>query len=455
LIYDLVIKGGLIVTHKETIKGTLVIHNEKVVAILKDNEIINGKRVIDATGRYILPGLIDAHVHAGYGEPERETFEHVTQSAAAGGITTILEQPLSKPSTTNPKAYNDKKRDASSSCYVDFGLWGGLVPGNEDDLIPLSQLGTKAFKAFMCRCSNYPMSSDYVLLKGMQNIARIGGLLAVHAENDTMIYDYVDELKIEGENDISAYLKSHQPYTELEAIERFIFLTKLVPNAKGHIVHMSIPQGAEVIKQAKLEGIDITVETCPQYLALDESDLFAIGGVAKCDPPVRARALVDQLWHYVLNGTIDMIASDHSPHPFEKKLGYLDEFDRISEGVTSIQTLLPVMLTEGVHKRGMSLNQLVSLTSYNVAKIFGLLPEKGDLSPNSDGDFIILDLNEEWICKEEDMFYLNKHTPYMNRVFKGKIHAVFVRGHQVYQPNEVLSKPGFGKFYPMKIEKLH
>lgn len=451
MVYDLVIKDGWIVTHQETVKGTLVIHKEKVVSILSEEETVEGKYTINASGKYILPGLIDAHVHAGHGEPERESFGCVTRSAAAGGITTILEQPLSNPSTTNEKAYLAKKAAAKAECHVDFGLWGGLVPGNESDLETLHQLGGEAYKAFMCRCSNYPMSSDHVLYRGMQKIASLGGLLAVHAENDTMIYDYVDELKAIGKNDIEAYLKSHQPYTELEAIERFVFLMKLVPDIKGHIVHMSIPQGAEVIKLAKMQGIDITAETCPQYLALNENDLHEIGGVAKCDPPVRSHDLVEKLWEFVLDGTIDIIASDHSPHPYEKKLGHREEFDRISEGVTSIQTLLPVMLTEGVHGRGLSLNRLVSLTSYNVAKRFGLLPYKGQLTPGSDGDFIILDLNKEWVCKAEDMFYLNQHTPYDGRVFKGQVEATYVRGHRVYNPHEVLSDAGFGRYYPMRM----
>ncbi len=453
MIYDLVIKNGWIVTHQKTIQGTLVIHNEKIVSILDPEEPVQGKKVLDVTGKYILPGLIDAHVHAGHGEPERETFAHVSRSAAAGGITTILEQPLSNPSTTNEKAYMDKKVAAQAQCHVDFGLWGGLIPGNENDLAVLHQLGGEAYKAFMCRCSNYPMSNDHVLLRGMKKISKLGGMLAVHAENDTMIYDYVDELKEAGQNGIEAYLESHQPYTELEAIERFVFLMKLAPGIKGHIVHMSIPQGAEVIKQAKKQGVDISVETCPQYLALTDEDLLRIGGVAKCDPPVRSKELVEELWKSVLDGTIDIIGSDHSPHPYEKKLGFIEEFDKISEGVTSIQTLLPVMLTEGVHKREMTLNHLVALTSYNVARRFGLLPYKGQLEPGSDADFIVLDLDKEWVCKASDMFYLNQHTPYDKQVFKGKLEGTFVRGHQVYRPHEILNQEGFGRFYPMKMQR--
>jgi allantoinase len=451
MVFDLLIKGGRIVTADGTMDAMLAINGGKVAAIIQNGLDVDAREEYDASGKYILPGVVDVHTHCGHGDPDREDFVNASRAAAAGGITTMLEQPLSTPSTVTLKAYQDKLEAAGKKCVIDFGLWGGIVPGNYDELEKLYNAGGQALKAFMCRCSNYPMADDGTLLKGMQKVGELGGLVAVHAENDTLIYNLVEEYSARGKNDIDAFLLSHQPYTELEAIQRFIFLAGLAPGCKAHVVHMSIPQGARAIKRAKNDGVDITVETCPQYLGLTEDHLRSIGGVAKCDPPVRPKELVDELWGYVMDGTIDMIASDHSPHPFEKKVVPMDAFDRASEGVTGLQTMLPVIITEGVHKRGMSINKLVELMSLNPAKRFGLYPQKGVLQAGSDADFVVMDMNEEWVCRADDMHYLNRHTPYDGWTFKGKIEATFVRGIQVWDGARIKAEPGFGQFVPMRI----
>lgn len=457
--FDLVIKNGIVVDSVGQQMADLAVKDGKVAALLApgtdwDAEIAAGGgdcQVVDARGKYVMPGAIDPHVHGGYGDPDRETIWNASCAAAAGGVTTILEQPLSTPSTVTVQAFLDKKDYVSKEVVVDFGLWGGLVPGNYDELAGLAELGGKAYKSFMCRCSNYPMTDDGTLLAGMRKIGQLGGLSAVHAENDTLIQQPTDEMAAKGQRDVEAFLLSHAEYTELEAIKRYLFLAEQAPDCKAHIVHMSLADGAEVIAEAKARGIDITVETCPQYLALTEEDLRSLGGVAKCDPPVRSQENVDRLWKYVIDGTIDMLASDHSPHSFEKKMVAKDEFYKASEGVTGLQALVPVALTEGVHKRGMSLSRLAEMSSLAVAKRFGLYPAKGHLSPGADADFYLLDMDRSWVCKAEDMHYLNKHTPYDGRTFWGYIERTYVRGTLVCMDNEIKVEKGFGKFHKLDI----
>lgn len=449
--FDLLIKNATIVTPNNQIKSNLGIVDGKIAAWIGCDEEVIAEKVINASNKYIMPGAIDPHVHAGHGDPQRETFLNASMAAAAGGITTILEQPLSTPSTITKEALQEKQKSAKSQCVVDFGLWGGLVPGSIDEIKPLYDEGAQCFKSFMCRCSNYPMTNDGVLLEGMKLIGELGGLVAVHAENDTLIQNLVDKFEEEGKFDVEAFLNSHPEYSELEAIERFVFLSKQAPKCKAHIVHMSIASGAEVIKKAKSEGVDISVETCPQYLGLCEDDLKRLGGVAKCDPPVRNQDNVDKLWNYVIDGTIDMLASDHSPHPFDKKIVGENEFNKASEGVTGLQAMIGIALTEGVHKRNMSLSRLAAISSFNVAKRFGLYPQKGNLEIGADADFYILDLNKEYTVKKEDMHYLNKHTPYDRRIFKGYIEKTFVRGVLVQENNEIKVDKGFGQFIPLKI----
>lgn len=450
---DLCLKNAQIVTDEIVFKGSLYVNNGKVAAIMADGAPeMDADVVVDAKGKYLIPGVVDPHVHGGYGEPNREDYLHAGMAAAAGGVTTVLEQPLSYPPTATEEAFKGKQEKGAKEFVVDYGFWGGLIPNHLDDMKKVYALGAGAFKSFMCRCSNYPSTNDGLLLEGLKKLTEFGGLSAVHAENDTLIQELVDKFNAEGKKDAKAYLESHPPYSELEAIMRYILIAQQVPKSKTHVVHCSIAEGVEAIQEAKQKGLDITVETCPQYLALCEDDLYERGGVAKCDPPVRSRENVEKMWEYVKSGKIDMIASDHSPHPFEKKVVPAEDFPRAAEGVTSLQTMLPVMLTEGVHKRNLPITDMVRLLSTATAKRYGLWGRKGAIAPGFDADFVIIDLDKEWQCKADDMFYLNKHTPYDGRTWKGYIESTWVRGTKVYEGGKILAEAGFGKFCPMIMD---
>jgi len=450
--FDLCVKNGTIVDSKRMFSGNLYVKDGKVAAITGVDVLLDSAETVDAAGKYIMPGVVDAHVHGGYGTPERETFECVSKSSAAGGVTTVLEQPLSVPITVTEEAFLGKKAEAEEFFSVDFGLWGGLVPGHMEDMEKLNKLGAGAFKSFMCRCSNYPSTNDGQILDGLKELAKFGALHAVHAENDTLIQELVDRFNAEGKTDAKAYLESHPPYSEMEAIQRYVLISRQVPKAKTHIVHCSIAEGAKYVHAAQKDGVDISVETCPQYLALCEDDLYEKGGVAKCDPPVRSRENVEQLWECVKNGEIDFIASDHSPHPFERKVVSKDAFPYAAEGVTGEQTMLPLMLTEGVHKRSLPFPQLVKLMCENPARRFGLYGRKGALEVGFDADFNIIDLDREWVCRAEDMYYSNKHTPYDGKVMKGYLEKTYLRGTLICENGQMKVAPGFGKFYPMIMD---
>lgn len=449
--FDLLVKNGMIVTAGEIMEADLAVKDGKIAAIIARNSGIKAAKEYDASGKHILPGGIDVHVHGGYGQPHRETGLSITSSAAAGGITTFIDMPQSVPIIVTGDRYKDKIKTYNDECIVDFALWGGLVAGHFDDLEGMYKEGGQAFKVFMCRTDNFPMANDGYLLKSMKQIGQWGGMVCAHAENDTLMQQLIDDFAAEGRTDVEAYIKSYPPYTEEEAIQRLIFLAKQAPKCKVHLAHLSIPEGAELIKRAKASGIDITAETTPHYLALNVDDLREQGGVAKCDPPLRTQEYVDKLWEYVIDGTIDMIASDHSPQTFDMKFVAEDEFHKASQGMPGIQTGMSVVLTEGVHKRNMSLNRFVEITSLNPAKRFGLYPQKGSLAVGSDADFIILDLDKEYVCKAEDMHYVNKHTVYDNKTLKGYIEKTFVRGNLICDNNKIKAEKGFGTFIPMEI----
>ncbi len=453
MFFDLVFRNGNITTGNGVFRGSIGVSGGKIAAVAGAGTELDGREVVDAKGRMLLPGLIDAHSHAGHGDPDRENFADYSRACAAGGITTFIDMPLSNPSTLTVERLQEKIDTSGSESFVDYALYGGVVPGYLEHIEPMTKAGAGAFKAFTCRCSNYPMTDDGTLLAGMKILERTGGILSVHAENDTLIQHLVDELRAAGKNGPRAFLDSHPPYSELEAIQRVFFLAKYAPKCRVHIAHMSIPEGMELLRRLRGEGVpNISAETCPQYLGMCEEDLEHIGALAKCDPPVRSREAVEKVWEHVLDGTVDIVASDHSPHPFSRKTGRADDFWTVAEGCTGIQTMLPVVLTEG-RKRGLSWERLVRLMAERPAELFGLKGRKGLLAPGCDADILLLDPEKEWTLRSEDLLHLVKQSPFAGRTFKGRVERVYVRGRLVYDdgaPEKIVGEKGWGRFTPME-----
>jgi allantoinase len=200
-----------------------------------------------------------------------------------------------------------------------------------------------------------------------------------------------------------------------------------------------------LVTRAKKEGIKVTVETCPHYLVFADEDLLRVGPELKCDPPLRNRENVEALWESILVGEIDSIGSDHAPCTVEEKNEGLDDIWKAWAGITGIQATLPVLLTEGVHKRGLKLNTLAKLIAGNPARIFGLYPGKGALIPGSDADFVVVDLEQEWTMKKEQILSKNKHSPYIGYPFKGKVEQTYVRGKLVFDRGCITANPGYGR----------
>lgn len=447
---DMVIEKGLVVLPGGTRRVSVGVLDGKIVEVAAPGRELRGKTVIDATGRVVLPGLVDGHVHAGHGTPDRESFACASKAAAAGGITTIVEMPLSEPSTVTVRALEDKKASASEQCVVDFALYSGVLPGHFDDIEPTFRAGAQAFKAFMCRCSNYPMTDDGTLLRGMRKVGELGGVVCVHAENDTLIQELVDRFRAEGRKDARAFIDSHPEYSELEAVHRLLFLAEQAPECAVHVCHMSVASGAKLIREARGRGVaNVTCETCPQYLGLTEDDLVRVGAFAKCDPPVRSRETVDAMWGYVLDGTVDIVATDHSPHPAARKTGRSDDFWTVAEGCTGLQTMLPVLLTQG-RPRGLSWERLAELCASRPAEIFGVADRKGRIEPGLDADFAIVDPDVSWTLRESDLFYLNPASPHTGETFTGRVSETILRGQVVCRDGAILAPEGTGRFLPMR-----
>ncbi len=444
---DSAIVGGRVATAEGVFPATVVITGGRVSALLDPRERPDAEDVVDARGKVVVPGGIDPHVH--FNEPGRtdwEGFETGSMSAAAGGITTVIEMPLNaNPPTTDEQSFALKWRAIKDKAVADYALWGGVVTDNVDALEGLHRSGVVGYKAFMIDTqTEFTRAEDGILWEAMQRIAAWGSVLGVHAENNDLAARLQHRLRQAGRRDMRAWCEARPPVVELEAIQRALVLSRAA-GCRLHIVHLSLPEGAGLIAEARRAGARVTVETCPQYLLLDEEMFAQLGPVAKCAPPLRPRHTVDALWRCVLDGTIDCLSSDHSPCPPEEKLRGTDNVWDAWGGITGVQTFLPLIVSEGIHRRGLSLERFVELTSAHTARIFGLYPRKGSLLPGADADVVILDLDREWTVTESSLLYRHRMTPYLGWKIRGWIDRVMVRGRAVVADGEVVGKPGYGQ----------
>lgn len=447
-----VLKGGSVVLPGCVKKADLVIKGERIEALVNDfHQQDEGLecRVIDVSGKVLLPGLIDPHVHMWDPSPlnYREDWYCGSQCAAEGGITTIVDMPLSVPPVVDKKGFDLKYKKASRESFVDFAFWGGLTPGCLDQMEELDSLGCVAYKGFMSFANpDYPQVTDGYLVRGMENAKNFNGLIGVHAENAEAAEFGSRRMVEAGEADPARYDDARPWWVELEAIQRACLFTRAM-GSRLYICHMTIAEGAEFLKKEKCQGTKVYVETCPQYLLFDRNVLRTKGAYVKCNPPLRSRENIEKLWKYVLDGTIDTIGSDHGPYQDEEKVREGSFFKELC-GFGGFDGLLPAMLTEGVHKRGLSLERLAELTSCNAARIMGLFPKKGSLLPGTDADIVVVDPGEEWIFNGLKSFSKTKteHNVYHGMKMKGRVKQTWVRGAQVYRDGKITGEAGYGRY---------
>jgi allantoinase len=285
---------------------------------------------------------------------------------------------------------------------------------------------------------------DDVLYAGLEVAGRLGSVIGVHAENEYVTALLGRRLREAGRTDRASWHESRPPATELEAIRRACYWARAA-GGNLHVVHVTIADGLEEIARAKLEGTRVTAETCPHYLFFDETDFERIGPPAKCSPPIRSRDEVEALWDAVLAGLVDTIGSDHSPCPWEDKERGADDIWQAWGGVSGIQTMLPALLTEGVHRRGLGLSALAVLTATNPARVFGLYPRKGAIRPGADADLVVVDPEREWTLEADELLYRNRHSAYVGSSFKGRVERTMVRGRVVYLDGQITAEPGYGQ----------
>lgn len=447
--YELIIRNGDVVLPGEVRKLDVGVRGGKIAALGQDLQAAAATTVMDAEGQYVLPGMIDMHVH--FNEPafgHWEGFRSGSAALAAGGCTCYADMPLNgNPPTVNKAALQLKAEAASGNSAVDYMLWGGLVPGNLGDLEELAAAGVTGFKAFISNPGGegggrFREVDDTALYLGMQKIAALGGILALHAESEDITAVLSADAVRSGRTGARDFASSRPAAAELEAVSRALLYSERT-GCRLHFVHISTAAAIEMIHAAKGRGLDVTAETCPHYLVLNEDSMERLGPVAKCAPPLRSAQEQKELWKVLAEGRIDLIASDHSPCPPELKLDPGLTFFEAWGGISGAQSSLEMMFHEGVHMRGLPVTQVSALLSGRPARRFGLDHRKGSIAPGLDADLVLLNPKASYTLAAGDLLYRHKHSPYTGMTLSCKVTATVCRGKVIYTAEQgVVSADG-------------
>lgn len=453
--YDLIIKNANIPQGDRQVLTNIFVDKGVIVAIggSADTE---AKEVIDAQGKLVLPGCIDSHTH--FNDPgftHREDFITGTSSAAAGGVTTIVDMPCcSVPSVRSVDNLEYKLSQLQGKGLVDYAMWGGVTGEDvRNDVLNIvkeqAEQGVVAFKVYMTpSVPTYPRVTDPEMLEAFYAVAETGMPIGIHAENYAICDFYVKKLQKQGRLDAPAWAEARKILAEKTAIQLGISFSEET-GARLHIVHMSTGVGAELLKAAKIKGLKITSEVCPHYLTLNAVDAMTeFGAFAKIAPPLRRKEDNELLWTGLIDGSVDFVATDHAPYEIatEKSAPGMDIWTSFP-GIPGVETMVPVMVSEGYNKGRLSLSRLVEVLCKNPAIHYGLYPKKGALEIGADADFTIVDLEKEWTLDKDKMHCKPKYTPFHGMKLKGKVDKTVVRGTLVYDDAAgVVGKPGHGEY---------
>jgi allantoinase len=435
-----ILRSRRVVTPDGVRDASVTIRGERIASVGRHDEAVESLRVVDVGDLLVLPGLVDTHVHINDpGRADWEGFETATCSAAAGGITTLVDMPLnSDPVTTNPAALAAKRAAARDRLRVDCGFFGGLVPGNSDQVEPLAEAGVLGFKAFLCHSGidEFPNVNEADLRTAMPILARLGLPLLAHAE---LVPEGAAGMDASVPTRYSAWLASRPDAWEVEAIRLLIGLCRET-RCRVHVVHLATGMALPLIADARAEGLPLTVETCPHYLTFAAEEIPDGDPRFKCAPPIRGAENRERLWEGLRNGLIDTIGTDHSPAPPALKQLGTGDLARAWGGIASLQIAMPAVWSEARH-RGFTHMDLARWMARNPAELVGLGRRKGAIAPGFDADFAVLDPDASFVVRAEDLHHRHPVTPYDGRSLVGRVMATYLRGREIARSSVVDPTP--------------
>lgn len=446
----LIIKNGTIVTQSESYKADILVEDGKISAIgTAFNE--EGANVVDASGKLVLPGAIDAHTHLAMpfgGTVSADNYLAGTRAAACGGVTTVFDYPMQRKGSGIIETIEARKEMCDPEACVDYAfhccitdLNGGAILDEFKDAV---DYGVTSFKCFLVYKKEGMMVDDGTLVKILLKAKETGAITNIHAENPDVIDLNIEKLLKEGKTSAWYHYLSRPEFVEAEADKRAIHWAKSV-DAPLYLVHMADKEGLEAAIEAKMDGNDIYIETCPQYLEFT-CDVYKRedGRNFVCSPPMKGQESQDALWKALKTGAIDTVATDHCPfQSYEKDRGK-DDFTKIPNGCAGVENLYPYMLS-AANEGKLSFNRVVELCSFNPAKIFGCT-QKGSIAVGKDADIVIYDTEKEFTISVDNMHSDYDHTIWEGKKLHGYPVMTYVRGNLVYDNGEFVGKPGFGEF---------
>lgn len=443
MIPDLIVRGQRVVTPAGVQPAAIHIRGGKIAAIGSHDEVPPGVPVFEAGQSVVMPGVVDTHVHINEpGRTEWEGFETATRAAAAGGVTTLIEMPLNSiPATTTRAALEAKLAAAQGQCWVDVGFWGGVVPGNAAALRPLFEGGAFGFKCFLVPSGvpEFEPVGESDLRQALPQLASMGAVLLAHSELPLLIEKATAEAGKADPRRYSTWLASRPRAAENEAIALLIRLSREF-GARIHIVHLSSSDALPLLRQARQEGLPLSVETCHHYLSFAAEEIADGATEFKCAPPIRERENREKLWAALAEGLIDFVATDHSPCPPAMKCGESGDFLRAWGGIASLQLSLPALWTQA-RARGFNVEKLAEWLGSGPARLAGLDRRKGKIAVGYDADLVMWDPEASFEVKPEELHHRHKLTPYRGRTLYGTVEVVFLRGQKVYERGAFSDRP--------------
>ncbi|MSS63893.1 dihydropyrimidinase [Velocimicrobium porci] len=430
------IKNGFVVTSKETTQMDLLIEEEKIKRIAPTIEAEESMEVIDAKGNYIFPGFIDAHTHFDLevaGTVTADDFSSGTKAAIAGGNTCIIDFATQNKGETLEEASEHwhKKADGKSSC--DYGFHMAVTDWNQqtkDDLKAMFEEGITSFKLYMTYDTKV---SDGEIFEILTELKKYGGIVGVHCENGAIIDELVKKQKENGNFSPSAHPLTRPAEVEAEAVNRLLYIAKLV-DIPIVVVHLSSKLGFKEAEQAIEQGQTVFLETCPQYLLMDDSK-YQLDGFESakyvCSPPLRKKEDADCLWKALKENKLHTISTDHCSFNFTQKEMGKEDFTKIPNGMPGVQHRAELLYTYGVLEEKITVSQMCKYLAENPARLYGLYPKKGCIKEGSDADLVIWNGNaSETVTKENQLYHMD-YSPLEGVEIKGKPDKVFLRGQMV------------------------
>ena len=428
-------------------EGGVLVRGDRIAGIYRREELPRGVQTIDHRECLIFPGGIDPHVHAYSSSQDQEGIERLTRAAAMGGITTVVDMPYDRPQAiTTAERLAAKVRRVEAEAVVDVALFGTIAKYDGwKHIVELAQGGVCGFKlsTYETDPDRFPEIPDSELVRAFEELQKVGLVALFHAENGNLIDPLIERLRPRGEEHPEAHCWSRPLESETTAVLKLLELARSHPVAL-HIVHLTAPQGYEAVRWYRSQGVDVTAETCLQYLLLTEQALVDKRALAKCNPPLRDEASRQDLWRRLLGGEVAFVTSDHAPWTLEFK-NKRNIFDNAS-GLPGVDALFPMLYSAAVAERGMDVVAFAEVISGGSARRYGLAPRKGAIAVGADADLTVLDPSQTWTVDASRSASVAKWSPYDGSKVQGRVVRTVVRGTPVFDGEEVLAEAGSGTY---------